>query len=179
MICQCWNRCFRKVSPLRIKLNHWVWHRIFHTLYSSSATPPQKTHKKATILVRKLVLKHESHLDAKLAHLCVRPLKGWVQVNELRLSRASIYIEDTTTSTCWGSKCLWSQLFSFLLNLWVLPLVAFGTWETQGLRETMTLLCDLLGGCQGQALGGSRTKTSHSRQSVMRANNQGEKCPYI
>ena len=114
--------------------------------------------------------------------------KGWVRVNALRLSRASIYIEDTTTSTRWGSKCLWSQLLSFLLNLWVPPLVAIGNCETQGLRETMTLLRGLLGGCQGQALGGSRTKTSHSRQSVMlgyqngcahvatakRANNQGE-----
>ena len=93
--------------------------------------------------------------------------KGWVRTNALRLSRASIYIEDTTTSTCWGSKCLWSQLFSFLLNLWAPPLVAIGTCETQGLRETMTLLRGLLGGSQGQALGGSRTKTSHSRQSVM------------
>ena len=44
---------------------------------------------------------------------------------------------------------------------------AFGTCETQGLRETMTLLRGLLGGCLGQALGDSRTKTSHSRQSVM------------
>ena len=44
-----------------------------------------------------------------------------------------------------------------------------GHWDlqTQGLRETMTLLRGLLGGCHGQALGGSRTKTSHSRQSVM------------
>ena len=94
-------------------------------------------------------------------------LKGWVRANTLRLSRASIYIEDTTTSTCWGSKCLWSQLFSFLLNLWAPPLVAIGTCETQRQCETMTLLRGLLGGCQGQALGGSRTKTSHSRQSVM------------
>ena len=93
--------------------------------------------------------------------------KGWVQANALRLSRASIYIEDTTISTCWGSKCLWSQSFSFLLNLWAPPLVAIGTCETQGLRETMTLLHGLLGGSQGQALGGSRTKTSHSHQSVM------------
>ena len=47
------------------------------------------------------------------------------------------------------------------------PLVAIEACETQGLRETMTFLPGLLGGCQGQALGGSRTKTSHSRQSVM------------
>ena len=40
-----------------------------------------------------------------------------------------------------------------------------GTCETQGFRETITLLRGLLGGSQGQALGGSRTKTSHSRQS--------------
>ena len=66
-------------------------------------------------------------------------VKGWVWANALRLSRASIYIEDTTTSTCWGSKCLWSQLSSFLLNLWAPPLVAIGIGETQGLRETMTL----------------------------------------
>ena len=72
--------------------------------------------------------------------------KGWVRANALSVSRPGIDIEDTTTSTCWGSKCLWSQLLSFLLNLWVLPLVAIGTWETQGLRETMTLLCGLLGG---------------------------------
>ena len=99
----------------------------------------------------------------------VRPeiLKGWDRANALRLSRASIYIEDTTTPTCWGSKCLWSQLLSFLLNLWAPPLVAIGTCETQGLRETMTLLRGLLGGSQGQALGGSRTHTSHSLQSVM------------
>ena len=56
----------------------------------------------------------------------------------------------------------------FLLTLWAPPLVAIGTCETQGLRETMTLFRGLLGGCQGQALGGSRTKTSHSRQSVNR-----------
>ena len=45
-----------------------------------------------------------------------------------------------------------------------------GHWdlETQGLRETMTLLRGLLGGCQGQVLGGSRTKTSHSRQLFLR-----------
>ena len=47
------------------------------------------------------------------------------------------------------------------------PLVAIGTCETHGLRETMTLLRGLLGGSQGQALGGSRTKTSHSRQTDM------------
>ena len=41
-----------------------------------------------------------------------------------------------------------------LLNLWAPPLVASGTWETQGLRETMTLLRGLLGGSQGQALHG-------------------------
>ena len=66
--------------------------------------------------------------------------------------------------------------------------MAIGTCETQGLRETMTLLRGLLGGCKGQAVGGSRTKTSNSRQFVMlgrqngcahavtakRANNQGE-----
>ena len=63
-------------------------------------------------------------------------LKGWVQANALRLSRASIYIEDTTTSTCWGSKCLWSQWFSFLLKLWAPPLVAIGTCQTQELHET-------------------------------------------
>ena len=39
-----------------------------------------------------------------------------------------------------------------------------GHWD---LRDTGTTLCGLLGGCQGQALGGSRTKTSHSRQSDM------------
>ena len=33
--------------------------------------------------------------------------------------------------------------------------MTIGTWETQGLRETITLLCGLLGGSQGQALGGS------------------------
>ena len=38
----------------------------------------------------------------------------------------------------------WSQLFSFLLNLWAPPLVTIGTCETQGLRETMALLCGLL-----------------------------------
>ena len=75
-------------------------------------------------------------------HFFFHFVKGWVQVNALRLSRASIDIEDTTTSTCWGSKSLWSQLLSFLLNLWVLPLVAIGTWGTQGLRENMTLLCE-------------------------------------
>ena len=46
-----------------------------------------------------------------------------------------------------------------------------GHWD---LRETGTTrdydtLAGLLGGCRGQALGGSRTKTSHSRQSVGRA----------
>ena len=64
-------------------------------------------------------------------------------------------MKDTTTSTCWSSKCLRSQLLSFLLNLWAPPLVAIGTCETQGLRETMTLLRGLFGGCQGHALGGS------------------------
>ena len=88
-------------------------------------------------------------------------IKGWVWGHALRLSRPSIDIEDTTTSTCWGSKCLWSQLLSFLLNLWVPPLVAIGTWETQGLCETMMLLCGLLGGSVSvrpipcPALGGS------------------------
>ena len=53
--------------------------------------------------------------------------------------RASIYIEDTTTSTCWDVKCLWSQLLSFLLNLWAPPLLATGTCETQGLRETNSI----------------------------------------
>ena len=58
-------------------------------------------------------------------------VKGWVWDNALRLSRPSIYIEDTTTSTCWGSKCLQGQLFSFLLNLWVPPLLAIGTlWRS-------------------------------------------------
>ena len=38
------------------------------------------------------------------------------------------------------------KLLSFLLNLWAPPLVAIGTWKTQGLRETMTLLCGLWGG---------------------------------
>ena len=65
-----------------------------------------------------------------------------------------------------------------------------GHWD---LRDTGTTrdydtLARSPSGCQGQALGGSRTKTSHSRQSVMlgcqngcahvvaakRANNQGE-----
>ena len=44
-----------------------------------------------------------------------------------------------------------------------------GHWDlrdVEGLREIMTLLRGLLGGCQGQTLGGSRTKTSHSHQSV-------------
>ena len=68
---------------------------------------------------------------------CCVCVKGWVWANTLRL---------ITTSTCWGSKYLWSQLLSFLLNLWVPPLVAIGTCETQGLRETMTLLCGLLDG---------------------------------
>ena len=71
-----------------------------------------------------------------------------------------------TKEKCFSS-CLWSQLFSFLSNLWAPTLVAIGTCETQGPRETMTLLRGLLRGCQGQALGGSRTKTSHSRQPVM------------
>ena len=111
----------------------------------------------------------------------------WVQVlkDETGMSMVSIYI-DTTTSTCWGSKCLWSQLLSFLLNLWA-PLVVIGTCETQGLRETMTLLRGLLGGCKGQALGDSRTKNvtfspvGHAWQpkwlrpmTAKRANNQGE-----
>ena len=67
------------------------------------------------------------------------------------------------------------------------PLGAIGTGcETQGLRETMTLLSGLLGGCQGQALGGSRTKTFSpvgyswlpiwlSPVTAKGANNQGEK----
>ena len=38
----------------------------------------------------------------------------------------------------------------------------------QGIFETVpNVLRGFLGGCQGQALGGSRTNTSHSRQSVM------------
>ena len=40
-------------------------------------------------------------------------------------------------------------------------------WETYGIHETTTLFHGLLGGSQGQALGGSRTNTSHSRQSDM------------
>ena len=48
---------------------------------------------------------------------------------------------------------------SILVFIKLPPLVVIGTFETQGLRETMSLL----GGCQVQALGGSRTKTSHSR----------------
>ena len=63
----------------------------------------------------------------------------------------------------------------FIKLKWTPPLVTIGTWETQGLREPMTLLRSLLGGCQdqalggsqGQALGGSHTRKSHSRQSVM------------
>ena len=134
-------------------------------------------------------------------------VKGWVRENALRLSRPSIGldIEDTTTSTCWCSKCLWSQLLSCLGaaisghwdlgdtgtwrdynalvrslgwqcecmarilpgavpvarwtgavrpdspakptyganydRFWAPPLLAIGTWETQGLGETITLLC--------------------------------------
>ena len=64
------------------------------------------------------------------------------------LSRPSIDIEDTTTSTgLLRFKVLWSQILSLLLNLWTPPLLTIGTWETQGLGETMTLLCSLLGGC--------------------------------
>ena len=58
---------------------------------------------------------------------------------------------------------LMEPIILVFIKFWA-PLVAC---ETQGLRETMTLLRGLLGGCQGQALGGSRTKTSHSRQSGM------------
>ena len=46
--------------------------------------------------------------------------------------------------------------------------VISGHWDlrdTGTTRDYDTLVRSL--GCQGQALGGSRTKTSHSRQSVM------------
>ena len=45
-----------------------------------------------------------------------------------------------------------------------------GHWDlrdTGTSRDYLTLLRGLLGGCRGQALGGSYTKTSHSCQSVM------------
>ena len=60
------------------------------------------------------------------ANIGIVVIKGWVRANALRLSRPSIDVEDTTTSTCWGSKCLWSQLLSFLLNWRAPSLVALG-----------------------------------------------------
>ena len=43
-----------------------------------------------------------------------------------------------------------------------------GHWDLRDTdRDYARVLRCLLGGCQGQALAGSRTKTSHSRQSVM------------
>ena len=64
-------------------------------------------------------------LKASVMKMC--PFKGWVRGNALRLSRPSIDTENTTTSTCWGYECLWSQLLSFLLNLWAPPLLAI--WD--------------------------------------------------
>ena len=58
---------------------------------------------------------------------------------------------------------LMEPIILVFIKLRVPPLVVIGSCETQGLRETMTLLRGLLDGCQGQTLGGSRTKTSHSR----------------
>ena len=128
--------------------------------YSARAWVTTKTGKMCEFLVI-----HQSYTEGIFKGIFKGSFKGWVRANALGLLMASICIEDTTTSTCWGSKCLWSQLFLFLLNLWAPPLVAIGTCETQGRHETMTLLRGLLCGCQGQALGGSHTKTSHSRQS--------------
>ena len=79
--------------------------------------------------------------------------KTWIGFSSILLCTGTIYknrptidIEDTNRSTCCSSKCVWWQLLSFLLSLWVPPLVAIGpssltprACEAQGLCETMPL----------------------------------------
>ena len=76
-------------------------------------------------------------ITASIYLRCCWGVKGWCRANAL--PRASIDIEDTSTSTCWGSKCLWAQLFSFLLISWAPPLVVIETCETRISRDYDTL----------------------------------------
>ena len=115
-------------------------------------------------------------------HFILYTMHGWVRASALRLSRPSIDIEDTSTSTCWGStwhSWLWHSCAVSWVAVWVygpLPCLALCLWHAEREQCGQILqpsLCSRLG-VTFSLVGHARLPIWMRPLTAKRATNQGK-----